>query len=951
MKKIHMAWLIPTLLAAGLSQAAELEKTYFNQKDLPSDTQGSLQASVSLAQNMIMPTANRLEGDRFPHLVSLRKTLVIFEPKEGAVGSDEQVTLTAKNAQSEMVYQAVMLPPAQQPRLVGQTEVDFVVERPEKFDRIINEYDEISSISHESKEHEKNLKQKLTENNTLHIALDNYKWAKHFTLPDDPAFDGKVITFTSKAAYTAHIHSSRGEDYLAYNGEHTYTNSKGIWYTKDDEAINEIAYSDKAYTAILPAEVLTPGLQLDFITTSGKEGALDSIKIGANTKMLINTIDIGLLTEPRDHFLFAKQHKLQREYFQNMSINQLMVNQYEAIHLTEIMLPDGRSFTDHDPGAADHYGSDSHYRVARELISAGINTANYGLNSSYVRSNTSWNIDPPYHAVQITVNMSRGKYASGFINHGSLGSYRGVASVANSTGNEFSHEVGHEIGVGGHYPGGILGAHNRSTELNSTWGWNPFSHLFVPNFSSEVNNKSTCIDGQCIAPFEGRFFGKGTMSGGFPLYPDHNAYTFSPPYEASIFQDFMENKANFELSSPTGFVKWNNERLEMEPWVNSLNDDLWVRRSTIGSTETLGQFGPDSTKMFEIYNDLNINVIYFNMGDGYWTKHIHLISDPSFEGKTAIVESYAGYTSYLHFNGTSRAINRNQKVAYQFTDGQWVEVDKDIFDKKVELTPETKGTPVTTIVGFYDPEAKLPTYIYPALHGAFGYTYADQMTTSGCQLHVLTREGGTKTFNLHHSRLTSNMMNRFHVNVETALKPYQAEIICDGKVLDSKALAAPTASLSLTKVSTQISAPPVIKGAENLTLIQGQDFDSKEGVSAFDDNDGDVSDSLSVEGLVDTQKAGDYQLIYKASDSQKNQTLVTRIVTVLPEIIEPETPEPPTEIYPPYQAGTAYQAGDIVTGKDGELYQCKDWPNSGWCPIGAYEPGVTIYWQDAWNKL
>lgn len=55
--------------------------------------------------------------------------------------------------------------------------------------------------------------------------------------------------------------------------------------------------------------------------------------------------------------------------------------------------------------------------------------------------------------------------------------------------------------------------------------------------------------------------------------------------------------------------------------------------------------------------------------------------------------------------------------------------------------------------------------------------------------------------------------------------------------------------------------------------------------------------------------------------------------------------------YPPYQAGTAYQAGDIVSNV-GNLYECKEFPYSGWCGASPYhyEPGVGAVWGDAWKR-
>ncbi|MCF3098939.1 chitinase, partial [Aeromonas australiensis] len=54
--------------------------------------------------------------------------------------------------------------------------------------------------------------------------------------------------------------------------------------------------------------------------------------------------------------------------------------------------------------------------------------------------------------------------------------------------------------------------------------------------------------------------------------------------------------------------------------------------------------------------------------------------------------------------------------------------------------------------------------------------------------------------------------------------------------------------------------------------------------------------------------------------------------------------------YPAYQAGTAYKAGDIVSNV-GSLYECKEFPYSGWCGASPYHyaPGVGVVWTDAWK--
>ncbi|ANI84982.1 fibronectin type III domain-containing protein [Kosakonia oryzae] len=57
--------------------------------------------------------------------------------------------------------------------------------------------------------------------------------------------------------------------------------------------------------------------------------------------------------------------------------------------------------------------------------------------------------------------------------------------------------------------------------------------------------------------------------------------------------------------------------------------------------------------------------------------------------------------------------------------------------------------------------------------------------------------------------------------------------------------------------------------------------------------------------------------------------------------------------YPAYQENFPYAAGDIVTGTDGNAYQCKPWPYTSWCSGAAfaYAPGTGSAWDMAWDKV
>lgn len=71
-------------------------------------------------------------------------------------------------------------------------------------------------------------------------------------------------------------------------------------------------------------------------------------------------------------------------------------------------------------------------------------------------------------------------------------------------------------------------------------------------------------------------------------------------------------------------------------------------------------------------------------------------------------------------------------------------------------------------------------------------------------------------------------------------------------------------------------------------------FDPKAGVTASDEEDGDLTDKILVEGSVNTEKAGEYTLTYSVTDSEGASYTVKCVVTVK-EKSEPTEPSKPTE--------------------------------------------------------
>src|SRR5262249_13673699 len=132
--------------------------------------------------------------------------------------------------------------------------------------------------------------------------------------------------------------------------------------------------------------------------------------------------------------------------------------------------------------------------------------------------------------------------------------------------------------------------------------------------------------------------------------------------------------------------------------------------------------------------------------------------------------------------------------------------------QSVERKPQSFGVPVTTLIGYYDPKGELKSYIYPALYGAYGFTYNDdrgQLKEDDCYLLVETREGPPLHFRLANHRLSASVMNKFHVNIPESTRPQSVTLICRGKPVDKRPIAAAAEKLTFTITggSSPVDAP------------------------------------------------------------------------------------------------------------------------------------------------
>ncbi|MBC6135939.1 DUF5011 domain-containing protein [Listeria booriae] len=103
------------------------------------------------------------------------------------------------------------------------------------------------------------------------------------------------------------------------------------------------------------------------------------------------------------------------------------------------------------------------------------------------------------------------------------------------------------------------------------------------------------------------------------------------------------------------------------------------------------------------------------------------------------------------------------------------------------------------------------------------------------------------------------------------------------QVLDINLLGNPEAAQTTLATGLPDSVKPVID-AQDVTLYIGDEYDPKQGVTATDDRDGDVTNLIQVTANdVDTSQAGTYHVTYSVKDTAGNVATKTITVTVAEE--------------------------------------------------------------------
>lgn len=949
--RTSLAGLIAALLIVrpGMAEADVIPTVLFNTTTPTNDLQGTLAARVWFAQSQILP-AHLQEDDNQPSLTAGRKALLMVQPLDEQQGAPLRVKVLAGDKRERGSFE--LAPPELLPKTayyldgVPAEGIDFTPMTGTTGTVKGNSDSDMARLNDPAGTF---LLEQLAPHAVLEISTGNGRWTGNIYLPKADELEGKIVRLTSGAYYNSTIHYS-GRDVVLHTGEvMQFKFSNGKWWREGESlANNGIAYAANTWSVELPAEWIEPGFSLH-ISRGTQSGELNDLRVGPPTELLINAIDIGMLTPPRDAFIFAKEPETNREYFQTVPTSRLVVSQYAPLYLREVMLPDGTLLTDYDPSEGGWQSGTMRQRLAKELISQGINLANYGIHDTAGDDGVSY----PMVVAQFTAHNSIGKYANGIKVHGGAGG-AGFVSLDASTGNEFSHEVGHNFGLG-HYVGGFQGSVHRAADaVNSTWGWDADRQRFIPNFGPSRTDKSSCLNDQCQLPFDGRPYGYDAMAGGAPL-SSFNRYTLYTPNSAAIIQRFLESKAVFAAESPTGFLKWDPASQRMVPYSHRVAQPDQVTASNGDLSEATLAALLDEYKAVKVA-----------MWDGNWTANINMpLADSRNQGRLLTIDHQATYNSVLNINGERIGVKRGFHKSYRSDGKQWSEVP--IADS-IERRPLAFGVPVTTLIGYYDPQAQLSTYIYPALHGAYGFGYGDDDASLGendCQLKVETREGVLR-FALSNHRQHGNVMNKFHVNVPEASSPSRATVVCRGQQLAEAQITPAPAGLGYTVNGRPLTTadpnqPPTLSVPEALSVeagnwitlqAQGEDPDGDnlsyqwsvpEGWQA----EGQDSAALTVLAPAVSEMES-YQLTVSVSDGRHSTERNVQL-TIRPAMGgQCEQTDPEASHYPAWQADKIYQGQEKVSHQQ-LVWQAKWWSQGNEPRLSAEEWALVSRVQLGWD--
>ncbi|WP_025822516.1 M66 family metalloprotease [Shewanella marina] len=368
-----------------------------------------------------------------------------------------------------------------------------------------------------------------------------------------------------------------------------------------------VIFGHQVWSLPLPWDWMLPGLTLAFIDNHGRHAQLaQPIEFGGAPELVIQNIDMGMLTQPRGRNTMANntaEHAA--DYFQKIPVSKMVIGQYAPAYFATVTMPNGKVYTERSDTDGGWHSGDMREAIGKALISTGINNANVGI-STTAGSSQAYN----RRFNHITAHTNVGVYtdakthATKTVVHGGSGG-GGIVTLEDTTGNEWSHELAHNYGLG-HYPS-MASVH----DMQSGWGWDNLFKRFIGSLDWRGEAREITLGGETSAPYLDTFrFVVDSQAGGeYRKLGLVSNFTYQHPMQVRRVQAWLNSGYNQDPSSASYYVKWDQA---LQAYIDAETDFPAAAQTGVPVTTLVGIYDPMRVNASQIYP-----VLYGNYGNTF----------------------------------------------------------------------------------------------------------------------------------------------------------------------------------------------------------------------------------------------------------------------------------------------------------------------------------------------
>lgn len=196
------------------------------------------------------------------------------------------------------------------------------------------------------------------------------------------------------------------------------------------------------------------------------------------------------------------------------------------------------------------------------------------------------------------------------------------------------------------------------------------------------------------------------------------------------------------------------------------------------------------------------------------------------------------------------------------------------FFKCHKVSASTKGKVDTSLIGEYT--------VY------YIYKYAGDILTKKQTIKVKENEPPVisvddNDFNVCHNQKDIKFNVTAYDNYDKDLTDKVKQYIKDGKVYFEVSDSSGNKAIVTKDLTIADQKPIITLNGSYMEFVKLNNIYEDKGANAYDDCEGDLSSQIQKSGIVDTSKAGEYQITYSVSDSTGNKQTAVRKVYVYPE--------------------------------------------------------------------